>query len=267
VVDLKPAAELDAAALAELFSAGYEGYWFPVDLDEAAFARMLEVADVELELSRVAFADGRPVAVALVARRGGAGWIGGMGVVSAYRRHGVGRATLVAALDAAARAGIEEMTLEVLEQNVAARTLYELLGFEIVRELEVWQVPAADGDAYRPREVPPGEAHAWLRARRTEREPWQRADGSLAHLEDATGLVVDGAAAVVRVGSGRVAVVQLGGDADALRELLAAARSLGTLSIVNLPAGDPARPALEALGGRVEARQHEMALPLRLPPD
>ena len=44
-VELSPAAEFDVAALARVFTAGYEGYWFPVELDAAAFARMATVVD------------------------------------------------------------------------------------------------------------------------------------------------------------------------------------------------------------------------------
>ena len=261
MVVVRSAAELDGAALAGIFTAGYEGYWFPIELDEAAFARMAEQTDVDLGLSRVAFADGRPVAVALVARRGRAGWVGGMGVVKAYRRRGLGRETLVAALDAAADAGVDEITLEVLEQNLPARSLYERIGFEVVRELEVWSVPAGPGEPFEV--VDPAVAQAWLRAYRTEREPWQRDDRSVERIGDATGLMVDGAAALVRIADGRVGVLQLDGRPGALRRLLAGARTLGeSLSVVNLPAGHPASAVLEGLGGRIDARQHEMALSL-----
>ena len=50
-------------------------------------------------------------------------------------------------------------------------------------------------------EVEAAEAHAWIREHRTEREPWQRDDASLAKVTDPRGLLVEGAAAVVR-GSG-----------------------------------------------------------------
>ena len=258
---LSPAAAFDADALASLFTAGYEGYWFPVELDGTAFSRMAELVDGDLGLSRVATVDGAPVAIALLARRGAEGWIGGMGVVPSHRRHGVGRAVLVATLDAARDAGIERVRLEVLEQNDPARRLYERLGFEHVRDLEVWSVATGPGE---PHEVDAAEALAFLRAHRTEPEPWQRDDGSIAHLGDVRGLTVEGAAALVRVAGGRVSVLQLGGRRDALRELLAGARSLGeSLVVVNLPAGDPASAVLEELGGRIDARQHEMALSLR----
>ena len=263
MVELQRAEALDGEALAALFTAGYEGYWFPIAFDAAAFALMVETMDVDLGLSRVAVEGGEPVGIALVARRGAEGWIGGMGVVASHRRRGIGEATLVAALDAARAAGIERVTLEVLEQNEPARRLYELLGFERIRDLEVWSVPAGPGE---PHEVDAAAAHAWLRAHRHEAEPWQRDDASIERLGETRGLMVEGAAALVRLSAGRVGVLQLGGRADALRELLAGARSLGeSLGVVNLPAGHPASAVLAELGGRVDARQHEMALSLRAP--
>lgn len=259
-IELASAAGFDADALAALFTAGYEGYWFPIRLDGPAFTAMADIVDADLGLSRVAIVDGEPAAIVLVARRGTEAWIGGMGVVVSQRRRGIGRTALVAALDAAREAGVERVTLEVLEQNDAARRLYEQLGFERTRDLEVWSLPGAPGEAA---EVPASEARAWLRARRTEREPWQRDDASLDGLSGLRGLMVDGAAAVVRTAGDRVVVLQLGGEPAALRKLLAGARSLGeTLSLVNLPAHAPAAGVLEELGGRVDARQHEMELRL-----
>jgi hypothetical protein len=58
-------------------------------------------------------------------------------------------------------------------------------------------------------------------------------------------------------------VQQIVGTDAACTELLEAARSLGeSLSILNLPEGDPAGNALRVLGGQVAVRQHEMALAL-----
>ena len=109
----------------------------------------------------------------------------------------------------------------------------------------------------------PDDAHTWIRTHRTEREPWQRSDESLANQDGLVGLSVDGAAAVVRVVDGRVGVIQLAGDREPLRRLLSGASSLGTaLSVLNLPVGHEAAGALRSLGGRVEVRQHEMVLRL-----
>ena len=129
-VDLRPASAFDADALAAVFSAGYEGYWFPIALDGAAFARMARIADADLDASRVALVDGGPVGIALAARRGTESWVAGMGVAAGHRRAGIGGAMLRSALDAVHAAGAERVTLEVLEQNEPARGLYQRLGFE-----------------------------------------------------------------------------------------------------------------------------------------
>ena len=94
--------------------------------------------------------------------------------------------------DEAAARGVTTVWLEVMEQNDAAFRLYEKLGYRIVREVEVWSLPAgeADGSA---REVSAGQARARLRELGREREPWQRADGTLEHYDDLRGLESDGA--------------------------------------------------------------------------
>jgi [ribosomal protein S18]-alanine N-acetyltransferase len=48
-----------------------------------------------------------------------------------FRRHGLGRLLMRSVLDDAAQAGARRATLEVRESNVAARRLYENLGFSV----------------------------------------------------------------------------------------------------------------------------------------
>ena len=167
---------------------------------------------------------------------------------------------MLAAHDEARARAVERVWLEVIVENTQAAALYDGLGYERVREVEVWSLDGGDGEAD---ECDPDEAHAWIRARRTEPEPWQRADATLANQEGTRGLRVDGAAAVVRLVGDRVWVLQLHGDREPLRALLAGARSLGTgLNILNLPTEHAAAWALRALGGSVDVRQHEMVLGL-----
>ena len=167
---------------------------------------------------------------------------------------------MAAVHDEARARGVERVWLECIVENTQAMALYEALGYEHVREVEVWSLDGGDGEA---EECDPDEAHAWIRAHRTEPEPWQRADATLANQDGTRGLRVDGAAAVVAVVGGGSWVLQLHGDREPLRALLAGARSLGTaLTVLNLPAGHAAAWALRALGGRVDVRQHEMVLGL-----
>ena len=52
-VALEPAAGRSYAELAQIFNAGYEGYYTPFTLDEAAFRYMSTTWDDDLEASRV----------------------------------------------------------------------------------------------------------------------------------------------------------------------------------------------------------------------
>jgi ribosomal protein S18 acetylase RimI-like enzyme len=255
---LRPAGTLDTERLAGLFTAGYEDYYVPLRIDEAALGFMIRAWDLDLDASRIAVRDGQPVGVCMLGLRGDEAWIGGLGVVVAERRGGLGARLMEAVLDEARERGVREVRLEVIVENERAIPLYERLGFERTRGLEVWSLPGVPGAV---READAEQVHAWIRAHRRDREPWQRDDGTLAHLDDLVGLEAEDAAAVVRVAGGRVSVQQIAGSDVALRELLAASRALGdSVHVLNLPAGHPAGAALRDLGGRIDVRQHEMAL-------
>jgi len=259
-LELRSAATLTDDALAELFTAAYAGYLVPITVTAEGLRFMAAAYDFDREASLVAVRDDELVGLVNIGVRGTEGWIGGLGVVAGARRRGTGRRLMEAVHDQARARGVERVWLEVIVENTQAVALYEQLGYTHVRELEVWSLPGAAGEAP---ECPAADAHAWIREHREGREPWQRADASF-EIDDALGLMVEDAAAVVRVSGDRVGVVQLAGrTAGALRELLAGARSLGeTLGVLNLPADHLAREALAELGGRVDVRQHEMVLAL-----
>jgi ribosomal protein S18 acetylase RimI-like enzyme len=242
---LVPASALTIDELSALFNAGYEGYVVPFRVDAAQLGNMIAAWHIDLARSRVSPGEG----VALLGIRGDRGWIGGLGVVPAARRHGLGRALMEAVL----ADGPPQVTLEVIEQNEPALRLYEQLGFERVRILEVWsldaEVPQTDGvrDAA---PAPAGEADL----------PWQRADESLRSGYER--LEVDGGAAVIRGAGGTISLLQLRAEnGEAARALIAAARARGTgLRFVNVPEGHIGTRAIAELGGKLELRQYEMRL-------
>ena len=260
-LELRSAATLTGEELAELFTAAYADYLVPVTVTAEALQFMTTAFDLDRAASLVAVRDGANVGLVNLGVRGVDAWIGGLGVVPSERRCGIGRLLMSKVHEEAKARGIERVWLEVIVENVQAVALYEELGYAHVRELEVWSLPGGEGEAA---ECPAAEAHAWIRSHRQEREPWQRADASF-EIEDMRGLLVEGAAAVVRVSEDRMSVVQLAGRTPAaLRDLLAGARSLaGTIGVLNLPAGHEAARVLLDLGGRVDVRQHEMVLTLR----
>jgi N-acetylglutamate synthase-like GNAT family acetyltransferase len=223
-------------------------------VDEERVAFMDDAFDIDLDASLVAFRDGEPVGLANLGRRGEDGWVGGVGVVTAARRSGVGETLMRALHEQARERSVERVWLEVIVENVGARTLYEKLGYERVQDVEVWTLPAAEG-SHAGREVPAAEAKAQLPERH---EPWQRADGTLAHYEDVQGLVTDTGAMLFCVRSS-AQLQQYTGEPE---PLLRALRTFGDGYVLNLPVDDPAAAALRALGGEIVLRQHEMLLDL-----
>jgi ribosomal protein S18 acetylase RimI-like enzyme len=231
---LVPSDRYSLAELAELFTRGYEGYFVPMHFDEPTLRYMVDAWDIDLSRSRVAPDAG----LANLAIRGDRGWIGGIAVVPEQRRGGVGRALMEAVLELAP----STVLLEVIEANEPAVKLYESLGFEKTRVLEVWRVEADEVPAERAARSTLGQADL----------PWQREDASLP--ADYERVEVDGGAMIFRGGT----VFQLEArDEDAAAALL----SRGTvLNYVNVPEGDVAIGALERLGGELRLKQFEMVL-------
>jgi ribosomal protein S18 acetylase RimI-like enzyme len=231
---LVPSDRYSLAELAELFARGYEGYFVPMHFDEPTLRYMVEAWDIDLSRSRVAPDAG----LANLAIRGDRGWIGGIAVVPEQRRGGVGRALMEAVLELAP----STVLLEVIEANEPAIKLYESLGFEKTRLLEVWRVEADEVPAERAARSTLGQTDL----------PWQREDASLP--ADYERVEVDGGAMIFRGGT----VFQLEArDEDAAAALL----SRGTvLNYVNVPEGDVAIGALERLGGELRLKQFEMVL-------
>jgi GNAT superfamily N-acetyltransferase len=261
-IELRPASSFALDELAGIFTRAYEGYVVPFQVDETFLRFMVKTFDLDLDASRVALRDGDPVGLANLGVRESQGWIGGVGVVATARREGIGRTLMDAVHEEARRLGLLEVRLEVIEQNEAAYRLYLDLGYQVVREVEIGSIEQEleGGDA---REVPWEQAHAQIHALGRAREPWQREDATLAHYEDLRGLVADSGAAVFRITpDGRALLLQLAGTEEAARELLAALRGYGTVSVFNVPADDPAMGAFRSLGGRVSMRQREMVLGL-----
>jgi ribosomal protein S18 acetylase RimI-like enzyme len=263
-VALEPASTLSAAQLAGVFTASYEGYFMPVTVDEATYRFMAGSWDFDLDASRIAFDGEEPVGICNLAMRGKDAWIGGVGVVAARRGRGIGRQLMQAAEDEARARGVERLWLEVLVQNAPAIALYEKLGYARTRELEVWSLGTLVFRKHKARTVPAERAQERIRAERCEREPWQRADETVANLENVEALESERGAVLFRQAGERVSLLQaVAADEAAARDLLQSFPAEATsLNWLNGPAGDPFNAAIAALGGTQSARQHEMVLEL-----
>lgn len=267
-----PAATLDAAGLADLFNRCYAGYFTPVALSAEALSAMNAAHDVDLDRSLVARLDGVPSGLVLLAVRGDRGWIGGMGVVPEARGRRLGRELMSAALDSAWSSGLSSVQLEVIEENAWAIAVYDQAGFLDRRRLEVWA--RAPGEAGPAGPLPASrriDVERWIATlgggTRADR-PWQRevlpgAATIEAFAVEENGVPVAGLA--LRRDGPRAVILDLGASAAAPEGALEASlrNAIAThadaaFTLLNLPEGDPARPALSALGFEVRFRQREM---------
>ena len=263
-VTLEPASHFTHAELAAIFNAGYEGYFTPFTLDEAAFRFMVTTFDDDLGASRVLLVDGEPAGICKLAIRADRGWIGGLGVTAAHRGKGLGEALMREVIDVAGKRGLRELWLEVLTPNVPAIALYEKLGFETVRDVEVWTLEQRVSVKHDVRFLPLAQAQTRIVRERRQREPWQRADESVAHYEEVEALESDRGAILFRRSGERASLLQgVAADEEAARNLLEALPSeASALHWLNGPEGDPFNAAIASLGGTRAWTQHEMLLAL-----
>ena len=263
-VALEPASRFTHAELAAIFTAGYEGYFTPFTLDEAAFRFMVTTFDDDLDASRVLLVDGEPAGICKLAIRADRGWIGGLGVAAAHRGKGLGEALMHEVIDVAGTRGLREVWLEVLTPNVPAIALYEKLGFVTVRDVEVWTLEQRVSRQHDVRSVPLEQAQARIARERRQREPWQRADESVAHYDGVEALASDRGTILFKRSGERVSLLQgVAADEASARELLEALPAeASALHWLNGPEGDPFNAAIASLGGTRAWTQHEMKLGL-----
>jgi ribosomal protein S18 acetylase RimI-like enzyme len=176
-VELRPATSLSHEELAALFTRAYEGYFVPMQVDEEALRFLVRTFDLDLDAGLVALEADEPIGLVNLGIRGERGWIGGLGVVSHARRKGLGRTLMNAVHEEARARGLRELSLEVIQANEAAFRLYEKLGYEMIRWLEIASLDTAPGDP--PPEYAWQAAHEHIHASRSTREPWQRDDDTL----------------------------------------------------------------------------------------
>lgn len=273
----QPANRLTSAALGELFTRAYSDYFVPVNVDRAAFELMVMLYDIDLSASRVGLLKGEPVALALLGVRDRRGWIGGMGVVPAYRGEGGGRAIMQAVIDSARRRKLRSIDLEVITENVHAMAIYDALGFERRRTLDIW---LRDADATFP--MPPRDAVQALEVAaclathdelHSVTSPWQRDLPVLKRMAEtlhAIGVREAGriqSYVLYRMDGANVRIVDvaaLPGPRTARIESMLRAlirdRSGSPVRFVNLPQDDPASPVMHRIGAQIEMQQHEMTL-------
>jgi GNAT superfamily N-acetyltransferase len=143
-VELRSAQSLSVAERVDLFNAAYEDYVIPFRLDENALNEMTRTFDLDVEASRVAFRDAKPVGFGNLGLRGDQAWIGGVGVIVSARRQGIGELLMWALHDEAARRVLRTLrghgTVSVLNlpaDDAAIESLRALGATATVRQREM----------------------------------------------------------------------------------------------------------------------------------
>jgi GNAT superfamily N-acetyltransferase len=276
-LDFVPAERLSLSELTALLNGVYADYAVPVQRSTAEIETSQRAWDIDLAASVVVRMDAAPVGVALVARRGSCGWLGSMGVLPPWRRQGIGRRLLQEVQATARRAGLLHLDLEVLTRNTAALALYEAAGFQIQRELLVWERRAEQGALPDPYFKLQAADVSWALAQAPtwhDTPPcWQRQPASLRHLADLHAVAVADASGERRAyllfrppQAGRIRLVDVGAapghEPRRLgRELLQGfhLRHFGvSVTLVNEPVESAWNRVFVAMGYYVIERQHEM---------
>ena len=133
--ETKSASDTSLFDLAEILNRGFEGYFVPITFNLNSFLNLLRGDGIDLTCSRLLLAEGEPIGIALLARRGWTSRLAAMGIASEMRGKGAGTWFMKQLIQEACDRGEREMVLEVIEQNAPAVHLYEKCGFEIVRRL------------------------------------------------------------------------------------------------------------------------------------
>lgn len=272
-----PAYEAPFEVLLNTFNHGYDGYLLPLRLTADQLRGHIEQNGIDLAHSVIAWAaDDQPVGAGLLGQRGEKGWIGGMGVIPAFRGRGIGRGLLEAMLRSARSLGMTQVQLEVLHGNLPAMGLYHRLGFAPKRRLlivEALHIPPGAG-GYHTRQVPLEDALRCYAAFKRVPNPWQRDLPGLRHLPPTIPAYLaeaDGETAAYAIASGGdhgVSLVDIAfaeGKPEALRAVLAhlAAHYPDVpLRLANIGEDEPAWDVLKALDFRERLSQVEMSLTL-----
>ncbi len=251
---------VDLDALHSAMLAAFSDYIAPMQPDADTFKTTLSSRGFDPEASFVALEDNEVIGFWNVATRSTERYLIGSGTRIAHRGRGLASRLGIEAIGAAKHVGIESFWLEVIEGNTSAERLYRKLGFDVTRKLNCYRLshPFPDLSSCTLSDF---ETVANIIQRSSTWEPtWQNATDTISALQLTCFQHEKGGAII---GAGGLVHQIAASDTSALEDLLAAAGTVGSLTLVNVDSDDNGLCSLlQELGAHRFIVQSEMRLAL-----
>ena len=254
----------DLNVASTVLTAGFADYPVPQSESPKDIARQISDGYISPDASWIAMDRGTAIGgIFGAARADGRARIHSMAVASEYRRHGTGRQLLAAFLNGMDAAGVGAVHLEVIDTNVAARSLYDSAGFTPARSLRClrsvghWCESAVAANA--PENPMMVQAtFAGPPTRYAARDvPLHRDFIALARMPNVAFRRLASGVWSAHRGNVLLAAEEWEDD-DELRTLLSAISAGAAFKIIDVPEGERLGDALVALGWSSYTRQIEM---------
>jgi ribosomal protein S18 acetylase RimI-like enzyme len=225
----------DIAALHRAMLDSFSDYIVPLQPDADTFQAALTSRGFDPVASFIAVEDGEVIGFWNVATRNTKRYLIGSGTRIGHRRNGLASSLGMAAINAAENAGIESFWLEVIEGNEGAERLYMKMGFDVTRKLDCYRLdhPSPDPSSCKQADF---DTVANAIQRHSIWEPsWQNATETISGLQLTSFLHEKGG---VIAGAGGLVHQIAASEPSALEDLLAAAATVGSLTLVNVDSAD-----------------------------
>lgn len=186
-VSFRSAAEFSLTQLAELYTAMFADYAYPIAVDAAWLAGRIVPEDLDLAASPVICVAGQAVGLAVLARRGRSANCAGFGITPPFRGRGLARRLVDEFVARAQALHVTDITLMVLADNLPAVQAYRRVGFVATRRLHWYDgrpqlSHTGAAAAIDTRAIPDVLDRAAAAALRGAVPFWQSADQTLARL-------------------------------------------------------------------------------------
>lgn len=169
----------------------------------------------------------------------------------------------MAAIRAAENAGSKSFWLEVIEGNERAERLYRKLGFDVTRKLDCYRLDHPSPDPSTCERSDFGTVANAIQRNSTWKPTWQNATETISGSPLTSFLHEKGGAII---GTGGLLHQIAASDISALADLLAAAATVGSMTLVNVESSDGVLCSLlQELGADRFIVQYEMCLSLPNP--